>query len=116
MLLEHSEINKQNKTNGYNNVYAYFLCGLVCTWIHESDARVDLYAFFFFFFFFSDVLAYLLCFRLLYAIVLSSDVFDARAHVCVCVVHWHCTAQLSMFNMEKRYRNKIIIIIFIIII
>ena len=39
-------------------------------------------------------------------------------HVCVCVVvvvvvivHWHCSAQLSMFNMEKRYRNKIIIII-----
>ena len=35
----------------------------------------------------------------------------ARVCVCVCVVHWHCTAQLSMFNMEKRYRNKIIIII-----
>ena len=34
-----------------------------------------------------------------------------RAHVCV--IHWHCTAQLSMFNMEKRYRNKIIIIIII---
>ena len=63
----------------------------------------------------------MLCFRLLYAIVLLSDVFDARARararaqarVCVggCVVHWHCTAQLSMFNMEKRFRNKIIIII-----
>ena len=37
----------------------------------------------------------------------------ARACVraCVCVVHWHCTAQLSMFNMEKRFRNKTIIII-----
>ena len=34
----------------------------------------------------------------------------------MCVIHWHCTAQLSMFNMEKRYRNKIIIIIIIIII
>ena len=36
------------------------------------------------------------------------------ACVCVCfvvIVHWHCSAQLSMFNMEKRYRNKIIIII-----
>ena len=32
---------------------------------------------------------------------------------CVCVIHWHCTAQLSMFNMEKHYRNKIIIIIII---
>ena len=40
----------------------------------------------------------------------------ARARSCVCVVHWHCTAQLSMFNMEKRFRNKIIIIIIIIII
>ena len=38
----------------------------------------------------------------------------ARVCVCVCVVHWHCTAQLSMFNMEKRFRNKIIIIIIII--
>ena len=39
----------------------------------------------------------------------------ARTRVYVCVVHWHCTAQLSMFNMEKRFRNKIIIIIIIII-
>ena len=30
--------------------------------------------------------------------------------VVVVIVHWHCSAQLSMFNMEKRYRNKIIII------
>ena len=30
--------------------------------------------------------------------------------LCVVIVHWHCSAQLSMFNMEKRYRNKIIII------
>ena len=58
----------------------------------------------------------MLCFRLLYAIVLSSDVFDAlaRARARVCVIHWHCTAQLSMFNMEKRLRNKIVIIIIII--
>ena len=32
-------------------------------------------------------------------------------HVHVCVVHLYCSAQLSMFNLEKRYRNKIIIII-----
>ena len=68
---------------------------------------------------------FVLCFRLLYAIVLTSDVYDACVCVCVCVcacvsvcvvfvvviVHWHCSEQLSMFNMEKRYRNKIIIII-----
>ena len=46
----------------------------------------------------------------------SSEVDDVRACARVCVIHWHCTAQLSMFNMEKRYRNKIIIIIIIIII
>ena len=34
----------------------------------------------------------------------------ACACVCVCVVHLYCSAQLSMFNMEKHYRNKIIII------
>ena len=36
-----------------------------------------------------------------------------RVCVFVVIVHWHCSAQLSMFNMEKRYRNKIIIIIII---
>ena len=41
----------------------------------------------------------------------------ACACVCVCVcvhvcgVHFYCLAQLSMFSMEKRNRNKIIIII-----
>ena len=35
----------------------------------------------------------------------------ARVRARVCVIHWHCSAHLSMFNMEKRYRNKIIIII-----
>ena len=65
----------------------------------------------------------MLCFRLLYAIVLSSDVYDVCVCVCececvcvcvcVCFVHWHCSAQLSMFNMEKCYRNKTIIIIII---
>ena len=65
----------------------------------------------FFGFFFSLRCFNILCYAsgFYYAIVLSSDVFDARARVCVCVVHWHCTAQLSMFNMEKRFRNKIII-------
>ena len=65
--------------------------------------------------FFSDVLAYCVMLQALYAIVLTSDVYD----VCVCVVvvvDRHCSAQLSMFNVEKRYRNKIIIIIIIIII
>ena len=33
--------------------------------------------------------------------------------VCVCVVHLYCSVQFSMFNMEKRYRSKINIIIII---
>ena len=68
----------------------------------------------FFFLSLSDVLAY--CVMLQAFICYCSFVrcfWHARARVCVyvCVVHWHCTAQLSMFNMEKRFRNKIIIII-----
>ena len=45
------------------------------------------------------------------------QMFMMRVFVCVCgvvVVHWHCSAHLSMFYMEKRYRNKIIAIIIII--
>ena len=72
------------------------------------------------FFSLSDVLAY--CVMIQAFICYCSFVrcfWRARARarvcvcVCVCVVHWHCTAQLSMFNMEKRFRNKIIIIIII---
>ena len=29
----------------------------------------------------------------------------------MCVVHLYCSVQLSMFNLEKHYRNKIINII-----
>ena len=62
-----------------------------------------------------------------YMLLFLRQMFMMRVCVCVCacvracvracvcveggVVHWHCSAQLSMFNMEKRYRNKIIIII-----
>ena len=44
---------------------------------------------------------------------LQNSVMCVRA--CVCVVHLYCSTQLSMFDMEKCYRNKIIIIIIIII-
>ena len=96
-----------------HNVYAYFLCGLMCTWIHESDAELICMRFFFFFF--------LRCFSILcyasgfYMLLFFRQMFltRARARVCVCVVHWHCTAQLSMFNMEKCFRNKIIIFIMV---
>ena len=58
-------------------MYVYFLCGLVCTCIHESDAVLICMCF-------SQTFSgIVLCFRLLYAIVLTSDVYDAC--VCVCV-------------------------------
>ena len=69
--------------------------------------------------FFSDVLTYCGMLQAFICYCSLSDVYDARActraraRACVCVIHWHCSAQLSMFNMEKRYRNKIIIIIII---
>ena len=86
----------------------------MCTWIHESDA--ELICIRFFFPPLSDVLAYcvmLQAFICYCSFVRCSCRARAFARVCVCVVHWHCTAQLSMFNMEKRFRNKIIIIIII---
>ena len=87
----------------------YFLCGLMCTWIHESVA--ELISMRFFFQMFEHIV---LCFRLLYAIVRRQMfMMCARAHARVCVIHWHCSAQLSMINMEKRYRNTIIVIIII---
>ena len=64
--------------------------------------------------YFSDVLTYCVMLQAFICYCSSSDVYDVRA--CVCVIHWHCSAQLSMFNMEKRYRNKIIIIIIIIMV
>ena len=64
------------------------------------------------------VFFFLRCFNILcYASSFYMLVFVVRCLCCVrvrarvCVIHWHCSAQLSMFNMEKCYRNKIIIII-----
>ena len=66
--------------------------------------RVDLYAFFLRCF---NILCYASGFYMLLFVVRC--LWCARARVCV--IHWHCSAQLSMFTMEKRYGNKIIIII-----
>ena len=58
-------------------MYVYFLCGLMCTWIHESVAELICMRFF------------LRCFNILcYAsgfYTLSSDVYDVRACARVCV-------------------------------
>ena len=58
------------------NVYAYFLCRLVCTCIHESDAELTCMCF-------SMAFYHMLCLRLLYVIVVTSNVYDAHARVCV---------------------------------
>ena len=80
-----------------HNVYVYFLCGLVCTWIHESDAELICMRFF-------NILCYasgfymLLFFRQMlmmrarararvcvYVCVCVCARARARARVCVCV-------------------------------
>ena len=99
-----------------NTVYMHISCVGLC--VHGFMNLMPswfacVFFLFFCFFFFSDVLAY--CVMLQAFICYCSFVRCFwRARVYVCVVHWHCTAQLSMFNMEKRFRNKIIIIIIII--
>ena len=75
------------------------------SWIR---CRVDLYVFFLRCF---NILCYASGFYMLLFVVRC--LWCARMRARVCVIHWHCTAQLSMFNMEKRHRNKIIIIIII---
>ena len=71
----------------------------VCTCIHESDAD-SLYVGF-------NVLCYASGFFML--LFLKQNVCACVCVVVIVIVHWHCSAQLSMLNMEKRYRNKIII-------
>ena len=47
-----------SRTSDLKIVYVYFLCGLVCTCIHESDAELICM-----WFFFSDVLTYCVMFQ-----------------------------------------------------
>ena len=86
-----------------HNVYVYFLCGLIYTWIHESVAELIYMRFF------SDVLTYCVMLQAFICYCSSSDVYDVRARACVLFIG---IVQLCV-NMEKRNRNKIIIIIII---
>ena len=71
-----------------HNVYAYFLCGLMCTWIHESDAELICMRFCFCFCFL------LRCFNILcyasgfYMLLFFRQMFLTRAcasaRMCVC--------------------------------
>ena len=80
----------------FRNVYAYFLCRLVCTCIHESDAELTCMCFLWRF-------NILLCFRLLYVIVLTSNDFDAC--VCVCVCMWFiCIVQCTHTHTHTHTR------------
>ena len=85
-----------------NPLPSWFVCGFLL-----------LLLFFFVFFFLRcfNILCYASGFYMLLFVVRC--LWCARVRARVCVFHWHCSAQLSMFNIEKRYRNKIIIIIII---
>ena len=63
-----------------HNVYVYFLCGLMCTWIHESVAELICMRFF------SDVLTYCVMLQAFICYCSLSDVYDVRActRACVC--------------------------------
>ena len=66
-----------------HDVYAYFLCRLMCTWIHESDAELINFIWVFFFF--------LRCFNILhyasgfYMLLFFRQMFLTCLCVCVCV-------------------------------
>ena len=60
-----------------HNVYVYFLCGLMCTWIHEFVAELICMRFF------SDVLTYCVMLQAFICYCSSSDVYDVRARACV---------------------------------
>ena len=107
-----------------HNVYAYFLCGLMRTWIRESDAELIcmrgfllllllLFVLFCLFFFFSDVLTY--CVMLQAFICYCSFIrcfWCARAracvHACVCVLligivqrTWACLTWKSAIEIKS---------------
>ena len=63
-----------------HNVYVYFLCGLMCTWIHESVAELICMRFF------SDVLTYCVMLQAFICYCSSSDVYDV--HVCARARVW----------------------------
>ena len=110
-----STLTRIAQTDFYPIMYRSMHISCVGLCVHESDAELICMRFFFCLLvcFFSDVLTYCVMLQAFVCYCSFVRCFWC-SRVCVCVVHWHCTAQLSMFNMEKRYRNKIIFIIIII--
>ena len=64
-----------------DNVYVYFLCGLMCTWIHESVAEFICMRFFFLRCF--NILSYASGFYMLVFVVRCLCCARVRARVCV---------------------------------
>ena len=88
------------------NVYAYFLCGLMCTWIHESDAELICMRFFFFF------SLSLRCFSILcyasgfYMLLFFRQMFLTRVRVCVLFIgivqrNWACLTWKSALEIKS---------------
>ena len=90
------------------NVYVYFLCGLVWTCIHESDAELSCMCF-------SQAFNILCCASGFYMLLFLRQMFVTHVcvcgYVCVCVVHLHCSAQLSMFNMDSAIEIKSLLLL-----
>ena len=84
-----------------HNVYVYFLCGLMCTWIHESVAELICMRFF------SDVLTYCVMLQAFICYCSSSDVYDVRACALACVLfigivqsNWACLTWKSAIEIK----------------
>ena len=84
-------------------------------WIRKRDSQPTQFSCIHVYVFFSYVLTYSVMLQaFIWYCSYARCLWCMCVCVCVCVAvvfHWHCSAQLSMFKMEKRYRNKIIIII-----
>ena len=73
-----------------HNVYVYFLCGLMCTWIHESVAELICMRFF------SDVLTYCVMLQAFIRYCSSSDAYDVRSCASACVCY-----SLALFSANE---------------
>ena len=86
-----------------HNVYAYFLCGLMCTWIHESDAELICMRLFFSRCF--NILCYASGF---YLLLFFRQMFLTGARMCVCVLfisivqrNWACLTWRSASEIKS---------------
>ena len=86
-----------------HNVYVYFLCGLMCTWIHESVAELICMRFFFRCF---NLLCYASGFYMLLFVVRCLWCARVRARVCVLFIgivqrNWACLTWKSAIEVKS---------------